>query len=137
MCAEIIDGLAGVSVQFINKVHHTNNDAMVAATAPVGEPAVRLGSAYAGIELPLQLPVSSVYSKDLLRRRNSVENSVHFERAGLQAAGFAGVVGPGNLQLIDVGFVDLGESRVVVAAKRSAIHRPVVVLSDQSSRRNN
>ena len=51
----------------------------------------------------------------------AVEDAVDDDRLGLQTAGFAGVVGPGDLQLLDVLAVDLLEAGVADLLRAAAV----------------
>src|SRR5262249_9194143 len=114
--AETRNGPSRGRVDLIHKIHDADDDAVVLTIGarPIREPAVRLGAWNARVELPLHLAGGGVEGKDFLRGRNAVQYPVHFNRAGLQHSDFLCVVAPGNLKLLDVRFVDLGERRVVL-----------------------
>src|SRR3954469_2964299 len=74
LVTESRDGLAGLCVQFVNKVHHADDDAaiFVIRAGPVAETAVRLCANNAGIELPFQFSGGGVEGEDFLCWRDAV-----------------------------------------------------------------
>jgi hypothetical protein len=100
--AEAGDGLAGDGAKVVAELHDADHNAAIFSIGPKGQPTIRLGAFDSGVELPQLLACRSIQGEDFFRGREAVENSVDDDGAGLQAAGFFGVIGPGDLQLLDV-----------------------------------
>src|SRR5262249_42202859 len=107
------NGLAGSGVERVDEVHDANEDAFIGAVAPIGETAGGLRAGDARIKFPEELSVGGVEGEDFLGGRDAVEQRANHERAGLESAGLAGVVGPGDLKIFDVFAIYLGERGVV------------------------
>ena len=83
------------------------------SAAPVSDTPVVSPGRSARVELPELLPGRCVHRKDFLRGRISVKNAVDDDRVRFQCARtVADVIGPGDLQLIDVARVDLFQRRI-------------------------
>jgi len=63
-----------------------------------------------------------------LRGRNAVEDAANNNRAGLQAAFFAGIKAPCNLKLVHIAAIDLHQAGVVVVFRCAAVDRPVAIV---------
>jgi hypothetical protein len=89
----------------------------------------------AGIKFPKEFSGGGIEGEDFLGRRDAVEDGVDDDGAGLQAAGCAGVEGPGDLEIFHVIAIDLGEQGVVGVVEIAAIDGPVlIVLSEEGKR---
>src|SRR5690349_7169969 len=127
LIAECSNWLAGIGIQLVNEVHDASDDAAIVTGLPIGKAAIGLGALNAGIEFPFELSGGGVYGKDLLRGRDSVQNTVHHDGTGLQAASFLGVEGPRDLELLHVVAINLLEFGVVAAFGGPAVNRPVAI----------
>ena len=125
------DQLAGLCVQGIEVGPGAGEDALVVAARPVDDTALPFagltGSHAGGVEGPDWFAGGGVQGNDFAVGRCRIEHSVEDQGVGLKLADIAGVVGPGDFQLLDVGFVDLVEGRVVCGAFVAQVDRPVVV----------
>ncbi len=63
-----------------------------------------------------------------MRGRNAVEDAANNNRAGLQAALFAGIKAPCNLKLVHIAAIDLHEAGIVVVFRCAAVDRPVAIV---------
>jgi len=81
-----------------------------------------------GIPLPEFASGRGVEGDDFAGRRGGVENPLDDQVVGLELAFVPSVVGPGDLQLGDVGSVDLGQRRVEIARFVTEVNGPVHVL---------
>ena len=126
--AEAGDWLAGGGIKAVEEVHDAGEEAALFAVGPVRHAAVGLGAGDAGVEGPLELAGGCVEGDYFFARRIGVEGAADDERVGLQAADFAGVEGPRDLELADVCAVDLGEMGVVVAGGAAVVDGPAGVL---------
>ena len=63
-----------------------------------------------------------------MRGRNAVEDAANNNRAGLQAALFAGIKAPCNLKLVHIAAIDLHEAGVVVVFRSAAVDGPVAIV---------
>ena len=86
------------------------------AVGPPGEAAVRAGAVDAGVELPEEFSGGSVEGNDFLFGGDGVEDAFDDDGSGFEAAGFAGVELPCELEVCDVGAIDLLEGGVVGVA---------------------
>jgi hypothetical protein len=101
--------------------------AFVAAVAPIHHGAIRSLTLDARVERPQQRARVGTQRKRLVRRRIAVQHPVGDDRLRLQPAALAAVVGPGDLQVLDVALVDLPERRVADLIRRAAVRRPAGV----------
>ena len=105
--------LAGLRIERIDVLANAREDPLVRSTAPVSDAAVVSPGGSAGVELPDLLPRRRVDRKDFLRGRISVEHAVDDDRVRFQCARtVADVIGPGDLELVDVARVDLFQRRI-------------------------
>ena len=120
--AEGIERLSRRGVERVNEVADSGKDAPIAALRPVHHPAVRPAPADAGVELPFPDAGGGVDGKQLVGRGVAVEDVADDEGLRLQCARLAGVVGPGDFELLHVGAVDLRQRGVSRLCGRSAVH---------------
>ena len=100
--------------------------AFVVAVAPICEATVGTRTFQFGIECPLKPPCGRVQGDGLVRGRVGVEHAVDLDRLRLKAAGFPGVVSPGDLELLDVLPVDLRKRREPGAFGTATIDGPAL-----------
>ena len=115
---------ARLRVQAIQEVHHAGEDARPLAVAPIGHAAAGLSGANAGVELPFQFAGGGIEGDYDLRMRVGVKRAAHDERIDFKVAFLAGIVAPRKLKAMNVGAIDLGERRVMVALGTPAVGRP-------------
>ena len=124
--AEGWNGLAGCGVQRVNEVHYADQNALVIVGGPRGEAAVRLRADDTWIELPQNLAGGTIEGEDFLRRRDSVQNAIKDDWAGLETARFLCIEGPSLPQGGDIFAINLAKGRIVSVAGRPAVHWPVL-----------
>lgn len=141
--AKISNRFAGGGVERVKKIHYAYEDAGGGSGTPVGQAAIGLRAVDAGIEFPEKFAGGGVQREDFLRRSDAVENAVDDQGIGLETARFGGVKGPRNLELGDVGAIDLCERGEMIAFGSAAIAGPVlrwgwwwILLSERGVREN-
>ena len=97
------------------------------------EAAIRLRTFDSGIKFPEKFAAGGIQGEYFLRGGNAVQDAVNDDGVGLQAALLAGIEGPCNLKVLDVGAIDLSQRRVVRASGGTTIHRPIVALPGEQA----
>ncbi len=123
--SESCDGFAGRGIERVNEVHYADQNCAVASGRPISQSAIGLRAPDSGIERPYQLACRRIQGEHFLRRSQPVEHAVHDNWTGLQAAGFLRVERPGDLKASDVLTINLGQARIMVVFRRSAVDGPV------------
>src|SRR5690606_30785760 len=100
--AEAVDHLARLRVERVEVARHRGEDARLVPVAPVRDATVRTAGGDAGVELPDEAARGRIEGDDLVARRVGVDDAVDHDRLRLQPAGLAGVVRPGDLELVHV-----------------------------------
>ena len=115
--------LAGGGIQGVDEIHYPNENALVFASGPVSETAIRLRSAYSGVEFPQELARRGIQGENFLRWGDSVEYALDDDGAGLKTAFFLGIKTPGHDETLHVGPIDLRKPGVVIVLGRAAVRR--------------
>ena len=85
---------AGGGIQGVNEVHHADQNALVFAISPVGEPAIRLRSTNSRVELPQELACRGIQGENFLRWSDSVEHALDDDGARLKTTFFLRIKTP-------------------------------------------
>src|ERR1700751_1311542 len=96
MNSKAIDGVARVSIEGVEVIHHAYENSMFSSAPPVGETADRLLAMDARIELPFELSCGRIERDDLLRWRNCVKHSVDDQGIGQHVTCLTGIEAPGD-----------------------------------------
>jgi hypothetical protein len=129
------NGFARRCVEGVEEVEDAGEDARTLAVGPIRKAAGGLRGAAdgavmvidGGVEGPEQLSGGSVESDDLAQGRVSVQDASDDERVGLETTFFAGVELPCNFELGNVGAIDLGKRRVVIAVDTAVVGGPIYI----------
>ena len=122
--AEVGDQLAGLGVECVDVAAEAGEEAPVRAIGPVGEATGTLAGGF-GIPGPDEAAGGAVERDEFAAGRVAVDQAIDDEGVGFEAAAAIGtIVGPGNLELGDIGAIDLFEGRVARVLGVAAIGGP-------------